>query len=520
MTAPVASAASSDLSVLLGYQQRWVADSTSRVKIAVKSRRIGLTWAEAVDAVLTAAAAQRGQDVYYTSYNAEITKEFVRTCGEWAQALGQAASELREEILSDADGKEMTAHRIDMASGHRIMGLPSRPAALRGRQGRVIVDEAAFVPDLAEVLKAAFAFLLWGGDVRVISTYNGRYLADGSTEEPFWRLVEDAQAGRSPHALHRITIEDALRDGLYRRITEVVAARRGAAPEAWSEAAERRWLAELVATYGPGADEELFCIPSQAGARYFDRELVERAMRADIPVLEYQQPDKFVLEVESVRRAETEGWIAARLAPVLDAAAAADARQRWYLGWDVARSGDLSVLALFRETRTLGLEAICYVEMRNVPFSEQERICYAVTGRPQWAAAAIDARGNGQQLAERALQRYGAGRVHAVMLTRRIYGEEWPAYRALMEDRRLALPRSDGLLLDHQAVALDRGVPVVREVSGRGTSGQRHGDGAVAGMLGNYARRHDEGTYQPYKYEPVPVSSRWRWRQEEDGEWD
>lgn len=41
--------------VLLPYQQRWVADA-SPLKVIEKSRRTGITWAEASDNVLTAAS--------------------------------------------------------------------------------------------------------------------------------------------------------------------------------------------------------------------------------------------------------------------------------------------------------------------------------------------------------------------------------------------------------------------------------------------------------------------------------
>ncbi len=41
--------------VLMPYQQRWVAD-TSPLKVMEKSRRTGITWAEASDNVLTAAS--------------------------------------------------------------------------------------------------------------------------------------------------------------------------------------------------------------------------------------------------------------------------------------------------------------------------------------------------------------------------------------------------------------------------------------------------------------------------------
>lgn len=42
-----------DPNTLLGYQKRWIADD-SQLKIAEKSRRTGLTWAEAADDVLIA----------------------------------------------------------------------------------------------------------------------------------------------------------------------------------------------------------------------------------------------------------------------------------------------------------------------------------------------------------------------------------------------------------------------------------------------------------------------------------
>ena len=49
---------------LLPYQQRWIADE-SPLKIAEKSRRIGLTWAEAADDVLIAAREEHSSNVFY-----------------------------------------------------------------------------------------------------------------------------------------------------------------------------------------------------------------------------------------------------------------------------------------------------------------------------------------------------------------------------------------------------------------------------------------------------------------------
>ena len=71
--------------VLLPYQQAWIADE-SPLKIAEKSRRIGLTWAEAAAAVLDAASSD-GQNCYYLGYNKDMTVEFIQACAMWAKAF-------------------------------------------------------------------------------------------------------------------------------------------------------------------------------------------------------------------------------------------------------------------------------------------------------------------------------------------------------------------------------------------------------------------------------------------------
>ena len=83
--------------VLMPYQQRWVAD-TSPLKIIEKSRRTGITWAEASDNVLTAASAVTagGMNVYYIAYNQDMTVEYIQACAMWARMFNYAASEIEE----------------------------------------------------------------------------------------------------------------------------------------------------------------------------------------------------------------------------------------------------------------------------------------------------------------------------------------------------------------------------------------------------------------------------------------
>src|SRR5438046_1623829 len=87
---------------LLPYQQRWLADR-SDVKVIEKSRRIGITWAEAADAVLTAAD-QNGGNVFYVGYNYDLSKSFIEDVEGWAryyQLVAKIADQSIWEPASD-----------------------------------------------------------------------------------------------------------------------------------------------------------------------------------------------------------------------------------------------------------------------------------------------------------------------------------------------------------------------------------------------------------------------------------
>lgn len=74
-------------------------------KVAEKSRRIGLTWAEVADDVLIAASDKKsgGQNVYYVGYNQDMTMEFIEACAMWARSFDYVASEIEEGLWEDED---------------------------------------------------------------------------------------------------------------------------------------------------------------------------------------------------------------------------------------------------------------------------------------------------------------------------------------------------------------------------------------------------------------------------------
>lgn len=146
--------------VLLPYQMDWINDP-AQVRVYEKSRRIGISWSTAAEAALIAAAAS-GMDVWYIGYNKDMAEEFIRDSADWIKHYQLVADAVAEEVIKDGD-KDILTFVIRCASGHRITALSSRPSNLRGKQGYVIIDEAAFHEQLDELIKAAIALLMWGG---------------------------------------------------------------------------------------------------------------------------------------------------------------------------------------------------------------------------------------------------------------------------------------------------------------------------------------------------------------------
>lgn len=464
--------------VLMGYQQRWVADR-SPLKVMEKSRRTGITWGEASDNVLTAASERSagGQNVYYIAYNQDMTIEYIQACAMWARVFNYAAGEIEEGIWDDEDDAEkaIKTYTIKFPLGFRIVALSSRPSNLRGRQGVIVIDEAAFHDQLKELLKAALAMLIWGGEVHVISTHNG-------DDNPFNELITDIRAGRRKGTVHRVDFQEAVADGLYQR----VCMRLG---KPWTEGDQAAWVAGVYAFYGDGASEELDCIPSNGSGAWLSRALIESRMSADTPVLRWECKKGFELLSDHIRTAEARDWLEGQMLPHLERLPG-DAIS--FDGEDFGRTGDLSVHVPLIQHQNLVRRPPFTVELRNVPFQQQEQICYYLLDRlPRFTGGAFDSRGNGQYLGERAMQRYGATRIHQVMLTESWYREHMPPVKAALEDGNLdGLPKDADVLADLRAVQVVRGVPRIPDVRSKGEDkGKRHGDAAVAVALAYYASR-------------------------------
>jgi phage FluMu gp28-like protein len=319
------------------------------------------------------------------------------------------------------------------------------------------------------------ALLMWGGQVHIISTHDG-------VDNPFNELITDVRAGKKPYSIHRIPFDEAVEQGLYRRIC----LRLG---REWTPEGEAVWCKEIRDFYGEDASEELDCIPKNGGGRWLNRALIESRMSPYSPVIRYDQTDAFGLLPEPRRAAEVADWINDVLQPLLDGL---DPSRTSFVGEDFARSGDRTVLVPLLQQKNLQLKPPFVLELGNMPFAQQEQImAHLLRGLPNLLGAALDARGNGQSLAETMQDQFGAETVEAVMLSENWYRIHTAPFKAALEDGTLdGLPKDEDILNDLRAFELINGVPRIPATRTKGQDGRkRHGDAGIAFVLAHYASR-------------------------------
>ena len=450
---------------LLPYQSAWVQDQAP-VKIIEKSRRIGLSWAEAYDSVMHAGAGQG--DISYISFSKDMTSGFIRDCADWANNLQVVVRKVEKSILAD-EGKQVLVHTIRFDSGRRIEALSSAPRQLRsrGRPGdRVVIDEAAFVDDIDKLIQAAMATRMWGGAVRIISTHNGEL-------NPFALLARDVREGKLDWSLHSVTLRQAIDEGLYRRIAKVQG-------RAWSNQAETAWEASIRDSYRYPwqGQEELDCIPSSGSGGWLSLE--------DIHACEAE----FKFSPEE------------KLGPV-------------WIGYDVARRRDLAVIVAIEEKGDrLRLREL--VAMQDRSFADQEAVLARMIEHYNPTRVAIDQTGMGEAVVEAAKRRFGSTRIEGVILTSPKRLDVATALRSAFEERRLRIPIDDALRADLRSVKRAPGVTGDRPrlISDGDTDGHADRFWALALAVAASAKPKQE-----YAFHPIKVGSAYRgFRDDDDDE--
>ena len=475
---------------VLMKHQREVAAIQSAIIAVPKGRRTGITFGTMLNKTLVAAARKSagGDNVYYIGDTKEKGLEAIGYCAKFArviaQAQGQGISGVEEFLFEDQDDtgktRHITAYRIRFASGFQVCALSSRPANIRGLQGHVVIDEAAFHPDVQGVLDAATALLIWGGQITVISSHNGK-------NNPFAQFCRDIEAGRygTDATVVTVTFDDAVANGLYERVCFM----KGTPP---TVEGKKAWYTKIRNGYGvrkAAMREELDAIPRDGNGVCLPGVWIEQAMVLEPEcVLRLTLDEDFVLKSPAERESWMADWIRRYLEPAL---ALLDSRERHVFSHDYARHRDFSSWGAMVLGAGMRRRVPLVVEMHKVPYAQQRQLTwYAIERLPRRCGGAMDATGSGEPLAEETADKFGHSHVHQVKLNRAWYGTWMPKLVQGFEDGMIDIPADPNIAQDLRAIEEVDGIPMVAKARRKDVKDPdlyRHGDSASMLALGWFA---------------------------------
>jgi phage FluMu gp28-like protein len=394
-------------SFFLGYQRRWIADM-SRLKLMEKSRQIGISWCTAYALVRRKARAGQRLDAWVSSRDAVQARLFKEDCVHFAELLDLGAKDLGVRVVNDAE--RATAHVLHFANGRRIHSMASSPNAQAGKRGDRVLDEFALHRDPRELWAIAYPGITWGGSLEAVSTHRGSH-------NFFNRLLIEARERGNPKgiSLHRVTLQDALEEGLLAKLKEKLPAKD---PRHDMDEAAYFDLVRSGCADEESFQQEYMCQPADDASAFLSYDLIASC----------EYPDEEPWDTNLARCPN----------PV-------------YVGVDVGRDHDLTVIwALERVgdvhfTRRL-------VELKAETFEAQEHALDEVLSLPCVRRCCIDATGIGRQFAERARSRHGRHRVEEVRFTAAVKEDLAYPVRTACELGRLRIPPRPEIRSDLRAI--------------------------------------------------------------------
>lgn len=412
-----------------------------------------------------------GYNVVYACHRFELAPEFLRLVKKVALLFNLV---LQDGLINDPrEGKDLQGKAVYFANGNSIRIVPANPDALRGwGQGRClyILDEFAHMPNPRESLKSAMAALTRFGRVIIISTHFGE-------DTVFNELVTGIEGGKldpKTYGLYKTTLVDACRDGYFRKTCDMFR-------EVWTPEREEQYILDMLSQ--EGAEEEYLCVPVKVGSTYFYKDKVEQAMNHSHRPIRISLTQEFMGLSESSRTEQVHNWFTQEVSPILfEEYHSVDS----YYGQDFARSpiGDLSVIALLRVEEDLTRGCPLMIEMRGMPYPQQEQIAKRIAKEtPRLVHMSLDDGGNGNFLGDSLTSHLGESFVTKVHFGPKTYGEMLPRLKAGIESGNLWIPASADLLGDFMKIVRKEGSPVLPRTKESDGIGYRHGDTVVALMM-------------------------------------
>ncbi len=389
----------------LPYQESWIADD-STLKLAEKARRIGFTYASSYR-MFRKCMNRRNFTQWVSSRDmltaGELISDYV---SKWCERANIVATGMYGDDVQVIDrDKDIKAFVCTFPTGSRIVSLSSNPSAFAGKGGDVFLDEVDLHLDSGTLIDMAMPCIMWGNQLEAVSAYR----VNGTKDTPWAKMVAAAR-GDNPQgaSLHRVTIDDAIAEGLVDKINAVS----GKSMTAGEFRAKMRALCRTLAAW----DSQFMLVVGDAGGKL-------------IPV-----PKITLCEMA-----------AADLALMLAKYHAAPR----FGGYDVARRKHASAWHEYAQIGN-GLYLAERLTWHNVSFDDQEAwISARMTdaSRPRISRMAIDSTGIGMQMAERMAKKF-PGRVDQVNLESHRRTELCVMLADRFENQRIFVPEDDQLRAD------------------------------------------------------------------------
>jgi len=372
--------------ILLPFQKTFYGGVKShKYSIWLASRQIGKSFTVSFVALDTCLE-RPGATVIVVSASERQAVELLNKVKLHIRAFKELGKALKVSFFEDV---KTNVHRVELPNGSRILSVPANPDTVRGFSADLLIlDEFAFVQHDEELWKAVFPMITRKKEARlaITSTPKGK-------NNMFYKLWTEAQKDPLWYA-QKTTIYDAVRQGLD---IDVEALRRGIRNE---EAWKQEYLCEFV-------DEAGVLLPY---------ELIQSCEL---------KPEEIL--IQDLR----------------------DLRGDLYIGVDVARRNDLTVIAVLEK-----LGDVLYLRrleiLKNKTFREQFTIVdhYASYAR----RLAIDETGIGMQLAEELQHKWGETKVIRVYFTAKVKEELAERLRAKFQDKLIRIPAEEALREDLHSV--------------------------------------------------------------------
>lgn len=398
--------------------QRPFFESGARRNLAVFSRQTGKDWTASMRGVQRLLKGWGNQYIFApterqslehfekakAAFEQYIEAFVLRTGVENALSI-EEIEEVRDN--SSPDGM-LLAKSLRLSNGQKYVVMPGKPGNVRGGSGSVIITEFAFFERQAEFWEAVAAYITkpeaFPKVIDVITTPNGK----GDLVWQWWHE-------------NFVTREKSAWACFFSDIHIAVAEweRRGLLPADFPTAKE--YVAFLRDTYS-----------ADSFAQEFECQFLDRT--------------NTLFSYDLIARCES-----SQATTALDWAIFQNPHSRFFLGVDVGRKHDLTVLWLIERVHGIAVTR-AEIEMQGVSFREQFNRISEIMQHRNVRKCRIDATGIGMMLAEQLRERFGSWRVEECMFTAKFKEEICEGTKAEMESGKVLIPCKKEIREDLRAV--------------------------------------------------------------------